>query len=391
MKKSYKIIISLICVTLLILSFSGIYKKALGIRKRYIINTTKNIGKEVQDNLKIKILVSVNNKIYYSSRTVKFNDKVKLYLVIEKNGIKYCDNKKLLEKGLAKPLKNLKGFNKRSIKWSKIEAQNLRYCSKAGYNQFKKQLKSPLGKKALTFYFNKYELDKFKYIAYTYKKRCTSVNINQKSKTNYSIKLDDKYVGTMRYAVSVKVGKVHLSTPNENFLNTINFDKMDKVLRISVRGNTQNDILDYAFSYANLPYYFGSNSRLWGWYGSDCAKYVCVVYWRLGYGIPYLSTLNLINYFEKKANITGITKKGFYLNKGKKIKYGKDINIGDPIVISPTPHYHAGFIGEDKNNNGFLDKNDFVLHTSQKAPKYEKLGKTSLGKPHKNLFILKFF
>ncbi len=392
-KVFFFIILSIIIFGVLLFALCFGYKRLIGIEKNCF--TKKSNTQELESNqvgdIKIRIVADVNGKIFYSSQTVNYNDQVKLFLMIEKGGLKYCDNQKLISQGLTKPLSELKGFHPQKVKWSKVEAQYIFYTSYVGYRQTLSGVKKPIIKTIIKYYYQKYELNKFRYNSFLYKKNCNYISINQKSKTNYSIKLDNKYVGTMRYAVSAEIGEIKLSTPSVGYLNSEDFDKMDKVFRISVQGNTGNKILDYAFSYGNLPYYFGSNSRAWGWYGSDCAKYVCVVYWCLGYGIPYLSTLNLVINFSKKANITSMDDAGFYLSKGKKIKYGVNVKVGDPVVVSPTPYAHAGFIGEDKNRNGFLDKEDYVLHTSKRAPVYEKIGNTSLGEPNKNLFILNFY
>nr|WP_320191199.1 hypothetical protein [uncultured Desulfobacter sp.] len=125
-----------------------------------------------------------------------------------------------------------------------------------------------------------------------------------------------------------------------------------------------------------------------GWYGSDCAKFVSVVHHKtVSPQIGYLSTYALVKR-PAKAVIAGVDKEGYFLHNNRRIRYGREVNVGDIIVVSPAPFHHAGLIGEDKNQNGRLDKYDYVLHTGGKAPVYQPLYKTVLSKPNKNLRIV---
>lgn len=78
---------------------------------------------------------------------------------------------------------------------------------------------------------------------------------------------------------------------------------------------------------------------------------------------------------------------GVYTSNGRPIRYGREVRVGDIIVMRPRPH-HAALVGEDINGNGLLDEDDHILHTQRRAPEYQPLRETCLGRPRQNQKIL---
>jgi len=325
----------------------------------------------------VVVASSINNKLpTATSKTVEFSDDVKLYLQIKKSGKTYCDHEAGIAKGIYLPTKLL---GKLDVTWTKLEPQYQYYSSIAGFNQVF-GTKGAYRSKIKTW-FDKAELNKIHFYESSVRKskNNTVAHIDQKSVTNNSVKLAGKYIGTMRYAVKVKHnGKVGLS-PGKKELDSGNFNTMANAHRISVKGNTGNTYLDEGFAHCNLPYFWGSDRFSWGWYGSDCAKYVSVVYKESGRDIGYVGTINLYNR-KSKAEVSTLSPEGFLLQNGNQLRFGKDVNTGDILVRRTIGAGHAGLLGEDLNKNGFLDIDDGVLHTSWSAPKYEKIGGTVFGR-----------
>ena len=98
----------------------------------------------------------------------------------------------------------------------------------------------------------------------------------------------------------------------------------------------------------------------------------------------------MFNKKREKAVLLSKDRSGNFLNsKNKKLRYGRDIKVGDIIVaVRPEGRRHAGILGEDININGFLDEDDLVLHTLHTAIKYEPIHKVSHFKPGKKLKIV---
>lgn len=341
------------------------------------LTKSKNNYKKHTANFEITIASSVNNSIPTTdNKTVAFDDEVELYLQINKNGKTYCDYEPGIAKGVYLPIKLL---GKIDVEWFKLEPQYQYYSSTAGFNQvfgtkgeYRNKLKA---------WFDKAKLNKIFFYESKMGKHTnkTSATLNQKSVTNNSVKLNGRHVGTMRYALVVKLDNKLGLSPGRKELDSGDFKSMALVHRISVKGNTGNTYLDEGFAHCNLPYFWGSDRFSWGWYGSDCAKYVSVVYKESGNNIGYVGTINLYNR-KSKAEANSVSSAGYLLQNGNQLRYGKEVNVGDILVRRTNGAGHAGLLGEDLNNNGLLDINDGVLHTSWSAPKYEKIGVTIFGK-----------
>ena len=338
-----------------------------------------------KDGWSVSVWSQVNSKQATSlSKTVECDDKVDLIAVIIYHGRKYSDSDMLIKNGITERLRNLP----KSIvfKWYKLESEYYCYCTRSAYNQ-------EFGKSGFKHYtdyiFSILSLDKMRYKQTPFAGNSPVVSIDQKSDTNVPIKWGNRYVGTMRYKVQITVDGVTVSSHGKKYLDSGKFRLKEKVHRISVKAKSGNPVLDMGFAHGNLPYYYGSNSFRWGWYGSDCAKFVSVIHRKtVNPNIGYLSTYALSKR-RVKVVVNGIDGEGNFLQNGRRIRYHDEVKIGDIIVVSPTPYHHAGIIGEDKNKNGLLDKNDFVLHTGGKAPEYQHLYKSVLSKPNNNLKIVK--
>ena len=341
-----------------------------------IISSDKKDHKQTT-NFIVSIASAVNNNLPTTkNKTVNYDDEVKMYLQIEQNGKVYCDHQVGIAKGIYLPTKLL---GKMEINWTKLEPQYQYYSSIAGFNQV-------FGTKgtyreSVKVWFDKAQLNKIKFHESSMKKyrNKTVANLQQKSVTNSSVKLKGKFVGTMRYGVSVKIDDKVVLSSGKKELDSGKFKTMALTHRIAVKGNTGNTYLDQGFAHCNLPYFWGSDRFDWGWYGSDCAKYVCVVYKESGKNIGYHGTINLYNR-KAKAEFTSISSNGHLLQNGNQLRFGKEVNTGDIIVRRTKGAGHAGLLGQDLNNNGLLDINDGVLHTSWSAPKYEKIGNTVFGR-----------
>ena len=232
-------------------------------------------------------------------------------------------------------------------------------------------------------------MDKLTYREKGFSSNSSQTKIDQKSTTNNSLKWKDRYVGTMRYKVVADIEGNKVSSLGRQHLNSDNLGKMNLVHRISVKANSGFPELDMGFAMGNLPYYYGSFTPAQAFYGSDCAKFACLAHKMTSNPkVGYVTTYVLVNR-PHKAIINGKDKNGIYLFDGEPIKFEQEVMTGDIIVISPKPFHHAGIIGEDSNNNGFLDEEDMVLHTSMRAPVYVKMKQSVFDRPNENLKILK--
>ncbi len=313
----------------------------------------------------VEVWSSVNNKPANPySKTVEFEDDVFLFPVVKYKGKYYSSNEKLSKQKQILPLENLS--KKVKFEWYKVEPEYHYYIHKNEYHRFSKHWCKVM------------DMGELKYAQKKIAGNQDKVNLSQSSFTNKSIYLEGKPVGTMRYKCKVKINGKWISSSGIKELNTGRFEEMDKVHRISVRGNTGKDKLDEGFARANLPYFWGSDSYAWGWYGSDCAKFTSVSYKAAGKPMGYIGTYYL-NQMKARTKLTKKSNNIFY-SGDKKVKYGEDVEAGDIIVMRNSKRGHAGLIGEDKNNNGYLDGSDYVLHTSFGAPKFEPLNHSAWSK-----------
>ena len=195
--------------------------------------------------------------------------------------------------------------------------------------------------------------------------------------------LDKNDVGTMRYKVEVLYNGKVFFTKGE-----------DKAHRIMVKGNTGNTIIDWAYSFFNLPYIWGSTKeQVENYIGFDCADFVVGVGRKAGFNIPYTWTKELPKYLE---NVTGwldtdsLDEEGYYYDRDKNlIKFSEnpkkgEVKVGDVVLWER----HSGILSKDRSNplgkdkgkpNRILDKYDLVIHTLFHEPKEEEIGEAYIG------------
>lgn len=318
------------------------------------------------------------------NKTVNYGDKVRLIAVIRVNGRKYSDCPGLIKSKITRKISDL--AKPVRFKWVKLESEYRFYCSRPAYEH---EFRNSSWKPVTDIIFNLLALGTIKYQQTPFATNAAIVEIDQKSDTNVPITWQNMYVGTMRYNVFSTIGGITVSSYGKTALDSNKFRLKEKVHRISVKADSKNRVLDMGFAHGNLPYYYGSDSFAWGWYGSDCAKFVSVVYQRsINPKMGYQSTYALVKR-PAAATINGMDGQGNFLFNNAPVRYGKEVKVGDIIVVSPTPYHHAGLIGQDKNKNGLLDKDDFILHTGGKAPVYQPLYETVFCKPNDNLKIVR--
>jgi len=336
----------------------NVMKPKVAIQK-YLKSEVKEIHSH--KGVSVSILAKVNsNSSTEKSIVTEFDDKVKLYALINDNGNYYTDSPDWIKSKKAKSLKDYP--NAYRLKWYKLEPEYKYYIHKNEYKRFNQAFCRQMKMGEMKF-FQKYLSSK------------SQIPLSQKSYTNRTLYWKKKAVGTMRYKVVAEINGKEISSKGVKYLNSGNFKKMNEVMRVSVKADSGNKVLDQAFAYGNLPYYWGSNNFAYAWYGSDCAKYTSVVYKDTGQSIGYIGTAQL-NGRKARTIIDGKNSKGEPTSKGKSIRFNKNVSIGDIIVMRNNRRGHAGFIGEDTNKNDLLDGEDMVLHTSFAAPKYEKLKDT---------------
>lgn len=336
-------------------------------------------------DLEVEVWSQVNGgKLTRKNKLVDFDDRVLLFALVEKDGARYSSCPEAIEAGVTRPLESL-GVEF-EFEWYKVVTERSLYCTKAGFEQFLDHSKLP--RKMAWYFFDKLALDRPRYISSRFGDGGPGVPADVEPRFAPALRWSGEPVGTMRFKVVAAAGPHEIESPGERELESSSFARKDRVHRISVKADTGSDVLDVGFAHGNLPYFYGSASRRWEWYGSDCAKFVSAVYSRaVDRDFGYLGTGRLIGK-RARSVINGVDSDGVYTWDGKRIEFGKHVLPGDIVVVNPSPH-HAGLVGLDANGNGLLDREDPVLHTGAGAPEYEPIGDTSLGRPHARLKILK--
>ena len=193
-------------------------------------------------------------------------------------------------------------------------------------------------------------------------------------------------VGTMRFKAILTINDESISTPgNEStYKGSINQD----VHRISSKGNTNNEVINYGLAMCNLPYIWGSESftgSKWDkhqaelFIGADCADFVVAAHQMAGKQLPYDSIKDLS--YTKIIAVQCSEENGNYLDEqNSKIRIGNEgINIGDIIYWGEA---HVGLLYADKSDpqgeysghaDGIFNQWDLVLHTLFAEPKIESI------------------
>ncbi len=147
-----------------------------------------------------------------------------------------------------------------------------------------------------------------------------------------------------------------------------------KVMKVAYRPNT-GSWTDKVFELFNTPYIWGSFpsdvNRQWG---SDCADLVVYAARHSGRAkTPYTWSYGLRDHLDLVSKVDG-KKGGLFTFNGKPIPWGKDgVQKGDALVGGR----HAMLLYAD-NGDGYLGKNDLMVHTLFAEPTREKIGNHSV-------------
>ena len=225
--KRKKLFVFLFAILFLTISapvyLSNNYIKTSIVLKSIFRSGAKEIIK--QKGYSVAVWSKVNNRLPdKSSKTVEFDDKVSLIAVITYKGQKYSNSELLIKKGITKRLKNLPG--KIKFNWFKLEAENLQYSSRNGWDALHKGKKHEF---LTNMVFNLFKLDEITYIQTPFGNNAGITDIDQKSDTNVPIKWENKYVGTMRYKVEIEIeDNIRISSFGRDKLNKNNFSEKNK-------------------------------------------------------------------------------------------------------------------------------------------------------------------
>ncbi|NQT65923.1 MAG: C40 family peptidase [FCB group bacterium] len=202
---------------------------------------------------------------------------------------------------------------------------------------------------------------------------------------------DNKIAGTMRYKVTINLNNKTYSSKGKTskYKGSIS----DKIHRISLKGNTNNEVINYAFAMCNLPYIWGSanfsNSSNWDnqaerFIGADCADFAVAAHQLAGNQIPYDSIKNLTH--TEIITTVELMENGNYLNNRKQqIEIGDNgIQIGDFVYwnFDQQGAGHVGLFFKDKSNpngryegrpDGVFNKWDLVIHTLFHEPEIKSI------------------
>jgi len=177
-------------------------------------------------------------------------------------------------------------------------------------------------------------------------------------------------VGSFWFQVEIeKRGKIRKS-PGIEQSNYKGLSK--KVFRVSIRDG--KGYLGYVTSFFNVPAIFGSTTYQSNYYiGVDCADVMVAAYskskgkrMRKNYNVAML-----VNKFRKRTQFDLVNG-----TPNKDIKWGKNVYPGDLIAVKyqgARGYQHIGALYKDANHNGFLDKNDLVIHAGPYPLQYSYL------------------
>ncbi len=207
-----------------------------------------------------------------------------------------------------------------------------------------------------------------------------------------------KVVGTMRYKAVLMIDGETYATPGKESKHKGSISK--DVHRISLKGNTRNEVINYAFAMCNLPYIWGSASFTGDKYnnhqaeffiGADCADFCVAAHQMAGNQIPYDQIKNN-EYTKIISTITNTNKTDYLDSKGESIKVGENgVKTGDFIYwnFDISGSGHVGLFYQDKSDpvgafhgeaDGILNKWDLVIHTLFHEPEVKTIEDAYHGK-----------
>lgn len=202
---------------------------------------------------------------------------------------------------------------------------------------------------------------------------------------------DANGLGTMRYKVEINYNGETFATAGKDAKTKDGIS--DDVHRISVRGDTGNNIIDWGMARMQLPFIMGSASitgkdkghQSENYQGADCADFVAAAARDAGYNIPFGWSGSFIPRAGYTKSIVGEDirvrySEGIFYNEdefeSEAIVFGEDgVKQGDIVLYNR----HVGILAEDKGIKGILDIDDLVLHTLFAPPVLERLATAFSG------------
>lgn len=185
----------------------------------------------------------------------------------------------------------------------------------------------------------------------------------------------DRRLGTTAYRVEVHAGGVVTSSPGAEEL--FRGGLRPEVLRVTVRrDDTYLGLLTELFG---TPYIWGSAGKPDARHqterriGSDCADFVTYGVRRLGFDVPYTSTLELHRFTRELFSLKPPGSDGVYRRAGTPVPVGPlGVKPGD-LLLFPG---HVGAFAEDRPPLGVLSTSDVMMHTCFAPPAEQPLRDT---------------
>ncbi len=310
----------------------------------------------------IYIVSNIDGSVFTNdSKTASINDTLRMSIVgnNENNGeqVYYSNSTKLQINGQVISESNIQNWaeinNDYSIKWFKVEEANGKYYNNTSPSWHWEDI--PYKETEIIEWRDRYDIIP-----------CVEPTIFR------AVFCNGKTVGTMRFKVTLTINGITISTPGKDskYKGSIS----DKVHRISLKGNTGNEIINHAYSLCNLPYIWGSESftgSKWDnhqselFIGADCADFAVAAYQLAGYQIPYDEIRNN-EYTDIIATVYSYQDKNLLNINEEIIVVGKEgIQIGDFIYWNyNTSGGHVALFLEDKSdpNGEFAGQSDRVFN-----------------------------
>ncbi len=189
--------------------------------------------------------------------------------------------------------------------------------------------------------------------------------------------VDRQAVGTMRFRVKVvyKDKKYASTGMDSRYKNCISED----IHRVSRKGSTGVDILDFGLALCNSPYIWGSASftgskfdnQAERYLGADCADLAVASARMAGYTkMPYGGSRTLGPSTDRIAKTTKIRNRIYCDKNTNTIPIGTEgVLLGDFIIWDG----HIGLLYQDNEPIGLLDESDLVFHTLFAEPRIVSL------------------
>ncbi len=195
-------------------------------------------------------------------------------------------------------------------------------------------------------------------------------------------------LGTMRYQVAVRVGKLELSTPGADAVDK--FGILPSVHRVSIRRD--DSIIGWLTAYFMVPEVFGSagpgkNHQTDRWIGADCADVLVGARRAGGSHIEYTNVAGLPSYATQVADVVEFDENGAIVagRQPEGVKEGDIIRIdyaGEYSGHTPRTWDHVALLYEDRSDpagpskgaaDGKLDGFDLLVHMGHPMLKVEPL------------------